>query len=316
MRILFMGTSSFAIPCLYKLAKSKNKLIAVVTQPDRPKDRGLEVKSPPVKEIATALGITVIQPAKAKKETFIKSVEELNLDLIVVVSFGQILPKYLLKIPKHGCINIHPSLLPKYRGPAPIQWAIINGEAETGISTVYVDERIDAGDIISQKKIPVEPSDNAITLADRMSPVSADMLLEAIDSIKLNSVQRVPQEDKRATYAPSLSREDGLVNWALPSVKIHNLIRGLIHWPGTYTYLNGEHLKICETELYSEQLAKTYKKETGKILCRIKNQGWLVKTGDGKILVKKIQPAAKRIMTVDEYCCGHAVEIGTFFKNK
>jgi methionyl-tRNA formyltransferase len=311
MKVLFMGTSNFAVPILHQLMKSGRKIVGVVTQPDKPKGRGMKIGPSPVKEAAIELGLPVFQPSETSQETFIKLVKELFPDIIILSAFGQILPKEILEIPKYNCINVHPSLLPKYRGPAPIQWAIINGEKETGVSIFILNERLDAGDIIAQKKVEIKEEDNAETLSIKLSHIGAKLVDEIIDEIKYGNIIRIPQDDKEATYAPSLEKEDGLVDWELPAKKIHNLVRGLYSWPGTYTFLEDKMIKICETAVYEEDSYEMGPKKCGKILTRIKNQGWLVSTGQGKIIIKKIQPEGKKVMSVDEFCCGHHVEIGT-----
>jgi len=317
MRILFMGTSAFAVPSLERLVASGRKVVGVVTTPDRPSGRGLEIQGPPVKEAAARLGLPVFQPGHTKKETFIKTVEELGVDLIALAAFGQILPKELLEIPKYGCLNVHPSLLPKYRGPAPIQWAVINGEKETGVSIIMLNERMDAGDILMQKTLKIGENETAEALSHRLAALGAGMLDEAIDQVRTGAVHRTPQNDEEATYAPALEKEDGEIDWTLPAHRIHNLVRGLTPWPGTYTYLGTMPLKVIQTSVFADDappMVSGMRRRPGKIVARIKRVGWLVYTGEGKLLVHRIQVQGKRVMTVDEFCNGHNVEEGATFR--
>ncbi len=315
MRILFMGTSAFAVPSLTELVKSGKKVVGVVTTPDRPSGRGMEIQGSPVKEAAAKFGLPVFQPAQAKKETFLKTVEELEVDLIALAAFGQILPKELLDVPKYGCVNVHPSLLPRYRGPAPIQWALINGDRETGVTIIFLNERMDAGDIVSQKVVKIDEEESADSLSQRLAALGAGMLDEAIELIKEGTAPRIPQDDDRSTYASPLEKDDGQIDWSLPAPKIHNLVRGLSPWPGTYTSLGNMPIKVVQTSVFAEERSEPeMRKRPGKILARVKKAGWLVSTGEGKLLIHRIQASGKRVMTVDEFCNGHNVEDGVSFK--
>lgn len=312
-----MGTSAFAVPSLEQLVKSGRKIVGVVTPPDRPSGRGLDIQESPVKEAAAKFHLPVFQPSQAKQETFIKTVEELEVDTIALAAFGQILPKDLLDIPQYGCVNVHPSLLPKYRGPAPIQWALINGERETGVTIIFLNERMDAGDILMQRVVKIEEPDTADSLGRRLAVLGAELLDQAIDQVQDGSAARIPQDDDRATYAAALDREDGQIDWTQPAQRVHNMVRGLTPWPGTYTYLGSIPLKVVQTSMFAEEGDRsepTIRRHPGKILARVRRAGWLVSTGEGKLLVQKVQAPGKRVMTVDEFCNGHNVEEGSTFR--
>ncbi len=255
MRVVFIGTDKFAVSSLKRLVNSQVELVCVITQPDQPKGRGLKISPSPVKEFALERGFKIYQPIKIRQKEAIQTIRDtFRPDLIIVSAYGQILPKEILEIPPYGCINIHPSLLPKYRGAAPIQRAIINGENETGVTFMFIDEGEDTGDIIIQKPMKIELSDTADILSNKLAELSADMLTEILnwngrkpdDKLVL---PRKPQDNSQATYAPKLTKEEGLINWEKTSLEIHNLIRGTIPWPGAYTTFNNNILKIWESSL-------------------------------------------------------------------
>jgi len=305
MRILFFGTPSFAIPSLEALIKGEDKIIGVVTQPDRPKGRGRRPSPPPIKLLAEGHNLPIYQPRVAKEKEFVDLIRNLEPDLIVVVAYGQILPKEILDIPPLGAIGVHPSLLPKYRGAAPINWAIINGERITGVTIFRLCEKLDSGDIILQRAIEILPGETAGGLSDRLAKFGADLLLEAIKDMKEGRIHLVKQDEDLASYAPCLKKEDGLIDWERSAKEIANLICGLDPWPSAYTYLNGELLKLFKAKVASlDKVA-----EPGTIL-EIESKGMKVATRDGAVLIEEIQRAGKKRLKVSEFVKGHPISPG------
>ncbi|MGL5506728.1 MAG: methionyl-tRNA formyltransferase, partial [Paraclostridium sp.] len=247
MKIVFMGTPEIAVPCLQKIIDEGHEILAVVTQPDKPKGRGKKLAMPPVKELAIENNIKVYQPVKAREESFVNILEELKPDLIVVVAFGQILPQSILDIPKYGCVNVHVSLLPKYRGAAPINWVIINGEEKTGVTTMYMDAGLDTGDIILKKEMKLTDEITAGELHDEMMFIGADALKETIDLIAKEEAPREKQNDEETSYAPIMNKTLGNIDWSKSAKDIHNLVRGVNPWPSAYTLYEGQTMKIWKT---------------------------------------------------------------------
>lgn len=306
MKIVFMGTPEIAVPCLQKIIDEGHEVLAVVTQPDKPKGRGKKLAMPPVKELAVKYDIPVYQPIKAREDSFVKILEEMNPDLIVVVAFGQILPKAILDIPKYGCVNVHVSLLPKYRGAAPINWVIINGEEKTGVTTMYMDEGLDTGDIILKKEMLLTDEITAGELHDEMMFIGADALKETIDLISKGEAPREKQNDDETCYAPMMSKTLGNIDWNKSAKEIHNLIRGINPWPSAYTTYEGETMKIWKTIV----LDKESNELPGTILC-VNKDGIEISTKDNIILVKEIQMAGKRRMLVSDYIKGNEINTKT-----
>lgn len=311
MKIVFMGTPHFASPSLEALIEGGYEVLAVVTQPDRPKGRKRTPTPPPVKVKAEEYGIKVYQPEKVGEESFVKVLESLAPDLLVVVAYGQILPPSVLRIPSAGCINVHASLLPKYRGAAPIQWAIINGEEKTGVTTMWMDEGMDTGDIFLQKEVAIGTDWTAIELAEVLSRVGSELLLETLKRIEAGDTIRVPQNHAEATYAPILKREDGRIDWGDSARAIYNRIRGVQPWPGAFTFRKGVEIKIWKAEI-SDTGQRT---EPGRVLGIDKERGILVGTGDGVLLITELQEAGKKRMSAAEYLRGHPIAGGEFFSN-
>lgn len=305
MKVVFMGTPDIAVPCLQKLIDEGHEVAAVVTQPDKPKGRGKKLAMPPVKELAVKYDIPVLQPVRARDEEFVKSIKEINPDLIVVIAFGQILGKELLEIPKYGCINVHVSLLPKYRGAAPINWVIINGEKKTGITTMYMDEGLDTGDIILSKEFDLDRYITAGELHDRMMVEGAEILKDTIDLIEKGEAKRTPQNHDEFSYAPIMDRNLGNIDFTKSAEEIHNLARGVNPWPGAYTFYNDVKMKIWKTDVLNEKSSK----EPGTVLSVDKN-GIKISTGDGILLVEEIQMPNKRRMPVSEYIKGNSIDTG------
>lgn len=305
MKVVFMGTPDIAVPCLQKIIDEKHEVLAVVTQPDKPKGRGKKMAMPPVKELAVENNIDVYQPIKARDEEFIKTIKEINPDIIVVVAFGQILPKELIDIPKYGCINVHVSLLPKYRGAAPINWVIINGEEKTGVTTMYMDEGLDTGDMILTKEFKLDDKITAGELHDKMMVEGAEVLKETMDLIEEGKAPRTPQNHEEFTYAPIMYKELGHIDFNKSSREIHNLVRGVNPWPSAYAIYNEGKMKIWETEVLEEKSSK----QPGTIL-KTDKSGIKVSTNDGVILIKEIQMPNKKRMAVSEYIKGNSIEEG------
>lgn len=303
MNIVFMGTPEFAVPTLEKLIKYHN-VIAVVSQPDKPKGRGKKLVPTPVKEFALNNGITnILQPNSIKDENFIPELEKLNADVFIVVAYGQILSEKVLNIPKYRCINVHGSLLPKYRGAAPIQWSIINGEEKTGVTIMYMEKGLDSGDMILKKEIEITKDETYKSLHDKMSIVGADALIEALNLIESGKSNPEKQDDSLSTYAPMISKETGHINWDNSSKNIINLIRGLNPIPMAYTIYNNQVFKICKAE---EILG--YNGKIGEIVDIINKKGFVVKTKDSALLITEIQAKGGKKMNTADYLRGHTID--------
>ena len=303
-RIIFMGTPDFACPTLQKLIERGEKLVAVVTQPDRPKGRGQKLTPPPVKVLAETNGIPVYQPPKVRAPEFIDTIRELKPDIIVVVAFGQILPKALLDIPHHGCINVHASLLPRYRGAAPLNWCIINGEAETGVTTMLMDVGLDTGDMLLVRKTLLDENEDIVSLHDRMAVMGADLLVETIDGISKSAIIPQPQNNADSCYAPMLKKEDGIINWNTDARTIHNLVRGLAVWPGACTTVSHQVLKIFRTQTGNGT------GEPGTVLQAAKGH-FEVACLSGSLFLQELQLAGKKRLDSASFLAGYPVSVGT-----
>ena len=251
LKVIFMGTPEFAVPSLQALHDSRHQVVAVVTQPDRPRGRGRKLTPPPVKELALESGLKVLQPTAIKTEEFLAELEGFSPDIIAVTAYGRILPGPLLNMPPLGTINVHGSLLPRYRGAAPIQWAIINGESEAGVSIMQMDEGLDTGDVILTGSTPVEDDDTTATLAARLAPLGGRLLVETLDKIQSGEAIKKPQDNSLATLAPPLTKEQGQIDWFEPGLAISCRIRGLDPWPTAYTFMNGKRLRLFKPEIVS-----------------------------------------------------------------
>ncbi|RXT15047.1 methionyl-tRNA formyltransferase [Ammoniphilus sp. CFH 90114] len=300
MNIIFMGTPDFAVPCLEKLVQAGYQVIEVVTQPDRPKGRKKELTPPPVKEAALKLNIPVFQPEKLKETEAVQHIVSLKPDLIVTAAYGQILPKVIIDLPKWGCINVHASLLPKYRGGAPIHKAIVDGEIESGVTIMYMVEKLDAGDILTQVKVPIEQADNVGTLHDKLSSAGSDLLLDTIPLLQEGKIIPRKQEEELVTYAWNIRREDEKIDWNKPAREIYNQIRGLNPWPVAYTQLEEQVFKIWWAEVIDEQSENI---SPGTIVSW-EAEGIDVACGRGILRLKDVQPSGKRKMSVSDYVRG------------
>lgn len=299
MNILFMGTPEFSIPSLVELSKGEDRIVAVVTKPDKPAGRGYRLTPPPIKLKAEALKLPVWQPTLT--EELYSLMKKERVDLVVVVAYGKILKKEILLLPTYGCINVHPSLLPKYRGPAPIQWAIINGESHTGVTVMWMNEGLDSGNIILQEKVEISKTDNGATLSERLSFVSASLLMKVVTLIKENKAPSIPQDESLATYAPILKKEDTLIDWSESAERIYNLIRALSPNIGAYTCVDGKLIKIFGAEVLSEPKEGFIPGE----VVRWSKSGPVVATGEGLLVLTCLQPPNKKRLSGTEYLSGY-----------
>ncbi len=310
MRIVFMGTPRFAVRTLEGLVGSGEDIIAVVSQPDQPAGRGQKVTPPPVKEYALGKGLPVLQPLKMKDPTFLGHLQGLKPDLAVVVAFGRILPPEILKIPRRGCVNVHASLLPKYRGAAPIQWAVINGETETGVTTMVMDEGMDTGPILLQEKTTIQATETAGQLADRLSVMGARLLIRTLEMLKCGEFHSRPQDSALATYAPLLKKEHGKIQWEQEASRIYNFIRGTDPWPGAYTFYKEERWRVFKARVVARDEGSG---RPGQIV-KVEKPGAQVSTGRGILALEEIQAPNSRRMTFQEYLAGHPVEEGVILQ--
>ena len=306
MRLVFMGTPDFAAASLEALLKSNDSVVGIVTQPDRPKGRGQILTPSHVKLLAQREQIPLLQPLKMKDPEFLHALTEWKPDLIAVAAFGRILPPTILSLPPLGCINVHGSLLPKYRGAGPIQWAIINGETETGITTMLMDEGMDTGAMLLQEAIPITPDDTAGTLAPRLAEIGGKLLVETIARLKASTLTPRPQDASQVTFAPLLKKENGVVDWALPAIALANRVRGLSPWPGAYTTVaGGDRWTIWRALAFSGPVTKL----PGTIIA-MTTDAIHVATGEGVLAVMELQPANSRRMAVSQYLAGHSTAVG------
>lgn len=304
--IIFMGTPDFAVPCLDKLHQNYN-VTAVITQPDRPKGRGQHLAKSPVKVYAEEHNLPVYQPEKIKTAEFTEKLRQMQPDLIIVVAFGQILSQEILDIPKFGCINVHASLLPRWRGAAPIHWSIIGGDTETGVTTMYMDAGLDTGDMILKAKTVITPEMTTAQLHDALMMQGADLLIETIQSIENGTVSREKQDDSLSCYAKMLNNDNCRIDWTKSAQEIHDLVRGLNSWPIAYTTLNGKKFKIWQTKIIDTD---TTGKTPGQIIDLTK-KGIIVATGNGTIELLQIQPPNKAKMLASSYINGHRQELSS-----
>ncbi len=305
-KIIFMGTPDFAVPALTALHNNKYDVALVVTQPDRPKGRDRKPVSPPVKETAVHLGYDVIQPISIKTDEFANNVIRLKPDMFVVAAFGHILPKRILKLPKIGALNIHASLLPKYRGAAPIQWAIINGEKETGVTTMLMDEGLDTGDILFTSKIQISPDDTSATLHNCLADLGADLLIKTLKAIEADNINPIPQDHTIATYAPMLKKKDGHINWGMAADKVETFIRGMTPWPGAFTFCKNIRLKIFSSTPIMMPVDKT----PGTVLKGFPDE-LRIATGKGALSILEIQEESGKRLLIKDFLRGFKLPIGT-----
>lgn len=309
--IVFMGTPDFAVAALKKLHESRHTVSVVVTQPDRPKGRGRKVHPSPVKKTASALGYEILQPQSVRDPNFFDRLKSIRPDIIVVIAYGQILPKALLDLPQLGAVNIHASLLPKYRGPAPIQWAIINGEKETGVTAMHMDAGLDTGDILLMEKTPVEPDDTSGTLHDRLSEMGAAVLLKTLEQLESGEIRPVPQDQALATYAPLLRKKDGHINWTQDAASIECMIRGMDPWPGAFTFLDDKRLKIFRAQTLPGNLSASPRAASPGTVLESFPDELRVAAGTGALSITELQGASGKRLKVHDFLRGCRLPAGT-----
>ncbi len=311
MRIVYMGTPEIAATVLTEIITSgKHQVLAVVTQTDKPKGRGMEMVYSDVKKEALKYGIPVLQPEKASDPAFIQKIRDLQPDIIVVTAYGKILKPALLEIPKYGCINVHASLLPKYRGASPIQWAVINGEKESGVTIMYMAEGLDTGDMILQKELILDEKETAGSLHDRLAAIGGPAVLEAMDMIEAGIAPRIPQEEALANYVTTIDKSFGKIKFSDDAVLYERLIRGLNPWPGTFTYVDGKMLKIWDAEVISDYKVSKDLANIPGLIAEVNKDNFVVLCGKGALRVKKVQLEGKKQMDAADFLRGFKMETG------
>lgn len=304
-----MGTPDFSVGVLEEIIRAGHEVVLAVTQPDKPKGRGNAMQFPPVKECALSHGIEVFQPKKIREDANVEYLKKFDADIFIVVAFGQILTKNILDMPKYGCVNVHASLLPKYRGAAPIQWAVINGDAITGVTTMRMDTGIDTGDMIAKREVRIAEDETGGSLFDKLAEVGAKLCVETMDMLEKGTAQFNPQNNEASTHTSKITKELGNIDWKKPAVEIERLIRGLNPWPSAYTHLDDKAFKIWKAKVVDE--ANDY--EPGCIVKAEKNE-LIVQTGDGQLALLEVQLAGKKRMDAGAFMRGYTVEEGTFFR--
>lgn len=306
MRVIFMGTPEFAVPSLEALVEAGHDVCAVVTQPDKARGRGKSVQFPPVKEAALKHGIEVLQPVRIRDAENVERLRGFQADVIVVVAFGQILPKSILEMPKYGCINAHASLLPKYRGAAPIQWAVLEGEKETGVTTMQMDSGLDTGDMILKAYVPIEADETGGSLHDKLKSEGASLLVETLKCLENHTAVRTPQGETTTMYARMLDKSVGRIDWTESAARIECKIRGLNPWPSAYTSLDGKTLKIWKAAVSDRE----YSGQPGEVV-QITGEGIFVVCGDKTLIITELQLEGKKRMEADAFLRGNKIEAGT-----
>ena len=307
LKTIFMGTPDFAVPCL-EVLQAKTEVLAVITQPDRPKGRGHNLQASPVKQKALEYNLPVLQPEKIKTEEFTAELERLQPDLIVVVAFGQILSQRILDIPPLGCVNVHASLLPRYRGAAPIHWSIINGEKETGVTTMLMDAGLDTGDMLLKDKVAITEEMTTEELHDQLMAMGGKLLAETIDGLANGTITPEKQDDSISNYAGMLNKETGHIDWSKSAVEIHNLIRGLNSWPVAWSMKDGKNYKIWRTKVENRNSDKA----PGTVV-ELRKNSFCLAAGEGLLEVLEIQPPSKKRMSAGDLLRGHGVAVGDIF---
>jgi len=308
MHIIFMGTAPFACPTLRTLLASPHQIIAVVTQPDRPRGRGQQAAVSAVKALALEHHLTILQPARLRPAAVVQELAALRPDVIVVVAYGNLLPPAVLALPPYGCINLHASLLPKYRGAAPVNWALIHGETVTGYTIMQMDEHLDTGPMLWREGCPITPEDDAVSLGTRLAEAGAQGMLEVLAALERGTLTAQPQPEAGASYAPKLTRELGCLNWQQPALTLHNLVRGLVPWPGATTGWHGTEVKIWRTRV--QATPATFPPGT---ITTVLPEGLCVACGAEQLLVQELQPASRRRMSAREFAQGYRAQPGESF---
>lgn len=305
MRIVFMGTPDFAVPSLKALVEAGHDVCGVFTQPDKPKNRGMKLQPPPVKEYAITQNIPVFQPLKMRDGEALSVLKELSPELIVVVAYGRILPVDILELPPKGCINIHASLLPKYRGSAPINWAILNGEDETGVCIQYMAEGVDTGDVIDYVTTPISAEENAQQLYNRLAELGSKLILPVVTEIEQGTATATPQDHEKASHAPMLTKELSPIDWSKPARQIHDQVRGLYPWPAAVSEIDGVRCKIVRTAVSGDKTGK----DPG-VFVQADKKGLKVACGGGEVLeILELQPDGKKVMPATAFLAGHSIKV-------
>lgn len=310
MRLIFMGTAPFACPTLRQLIASPHQIAAVVTQPDRPRGRGQQAMASAVKTMALEHHLTVMQPASLRPAAVVDALAALQPEVIVVVAYGNILPPAVLRLPPHGCINLHASVLPKYRGAAPVHWAIIHGETVTGYTIIQMDEHIDTGPMLRSETCPIAPADDALSLGQRLAEAGARGMLEVLAALECGTLSPQPQSDTGASYAPKLTRDLGRLDWSQPAGTLHNLVRGLVPWPGATTGWRGVEIKVWRT-----QVSTTPHAVPPGTVTALLPEGLAVACGAQQLLLHEVQPANRRRMAAREFAQGYRAQPGDRFES-
>lgn len=300
MKLIFMGTPDFAVPCLERLIEAGHEIAAVFSQPDKPRGRKMILTPPEVKVCALKHGLTVYQPKSLRNDEAMELVKEIAPDCIVVAAYGKILPKAMLDLPKYGCINVHGSLLPKYRGSAPIQWSVINGEKETGVTIMQMAEGVDTGDMLYQKAIPIGIDDTAESMFEKLSDLGGEMIVEALDLLEEGKLTPIKQDETLATHAPMLNKEIAVIDWNKSALEVHNLVRGLYSWPIAQTTLHGKKLKIYRTAVG---------KGSGEAGTVISTSPLTIACGEGAVVIEELQLEGKKRMDAKSFLIGHPLQI-------
>lgn len=308
MNVIFMGTPDFAVPVLEALLESDcHTVTAVVTQPDKARGRSGKLTFTPVKEVAVAHGVPVYTPERVKDAEFVETLREIPCDVIVVVAFGQILSKEILTMPKYGCINVHASLLPRWRGAAPIQWAILEGDATTGVTTMQMDEGLDTGDMLLKRELVIKPDDTGESLFDRLSGLGAPLLLETLERAEQGKLEPEKQDDSESTYAKMLTKELGELDFSMEADRLERYVRGLNSWPGAYTFFKGKRLKIWRASVVEENTEGV----CGTVM-RVESDGFCIQTGKNLLKLLEVQPEGKKRMSAADFMRGNHVEKYSF----
>jgi len=314
MRILFIGTGDIGLPALNWLLGSGHDIAAVITQPDKPAGRKMELRPSPIKTLAVGRGIPVFQPAKIRAPDSVAQIQSVAADLIVVMAYGQILPKAVLDAARLACINLHASILPRHRGAAPIQAAILSGDNETGITVMYMDEGLDTGDILLVEKVAIHPHDTGGTLHDRLADAAPTALAAALAVIEAGVAPRIPQDNSQSTYAKKLGREDGEIRWDQSFVEVGRHIRAMNPWPGAFTFLSGKDGTPTKLKVFKAATSRLHSGPAGQVLM-VESVGIFVACGSGALLLREVQPEGKRRMPVRDFLAGHHIEPGMMLGN-
>jgi methionyl-tRNA formyltransferase len=312
MRVVFMGSPDFAVPPLRALIE-EHEVALVVTQPDKPAGRGKHMLPPPVKEVALVERLPILQPTSVRKRDVIEALRQTGAELAVVVAYGKILPRAVLEAFPRGCINVHASLLPRYRGAAPIQWAIMRGETETGVTIMQLDEGMDTGPMLCKASLPIEPDDTAGTLFERLAPLGAELLLDAMDGLARGTLAPEPQDHAQATHAPMLDKDDGAVDWTRSAAEVSCHIRGVDPWPGAFTALGQTRLKLFLSRVITHDAAAGAPPQPGQIL-GVDERGLLVACGQGAVAITAVQASGGRRMEARAFASGHKIPPGAILR--